>query len=295
MSLRQSCHIFRADSFPLVTPLRYPGAKQWFVQRAKNLLSGRGPSTLVELFAGGAVVGLSLLAAGMFDHLILVEKDQRVAAFWREALRSDSLARNAAKFKPTLQSVRAIVDSKPSNDKEWAFWVYVKNRASYNGLLGGGLSSEENWRFKFPGDLYQVRSLASRITLIEGNALEVLQQYNSAKYAAFLDPPYFFKADQLYREHQLDHRLLFGTLADWTAPWILTYDDCAEIRSLATEHGMPFEHVPMRDGRHRKRQELVLSNIFPDAPVLDGRICPQLPGEVMRNIRPAIQDASISQ
>jgi DNA adenine methylase len=230
----------------------------------------------------------------MFEHLILVEKDQRVAAFWREALRSESLARSAAKFKPTLQSVRAIVDGEPSNDKEWAFWVYVKNHASFNGLLDGGLSSERNWRFKIPGDLYQVRSLASRITLIEGNALEVLQQYNSAKYAAFLDPPYFFKADQLYREHQVDHRRLFETLAGWTAPWILTYDDCPEIRNLAREHGMACEHVPMRDGRHRKRQELVISNIFPDAPVFDVRICPEPPGEVMRNIRAAIQDASMS-
>jgi DNA adenine methylase len=290
VSLQQSCRIFRADFFPLVTPLRYPGAKQWFVSRAMALLSGIGPSTLVEPFAGGAVVGLSLLAGGLFDRLILVEKDQRVAAFWREALRSDALARNAAKFKPTPQSVRAIVSSNPSNDKEWAFWVYVKNRASFNGLLDGGLSREENWRFKIPGDLYQVRSLASRITLIEGNALEVLQQYNSAKYTAFLDPPYFLKADQLYREHQLDHRRLFETLAGWTAPWILTYDDCLEIRRLATEHRMAFQHAPMRDGRHRKRQELVLSNIFPDAPVFDVRICPESPGEVLGNIRAAIQD-----
>jgi site-specific DNA-adenine methylase len=156
--------------------LRYAGGKRWFYDEAKKFVEQQRPSVFIGLFAGGATVELSLLAANLCDHLVLVEKDPRVAAFWRVALSSDSFARRVAKFIPTTESVTRVLSASPKNDDDWAFWVYLKSRTSFNGILHGGLSvSEIDWSWKtIPVDLYQIRALASRITFIEGCALDIL-------------------------------------------------------------------------------------------------------------------------
>ena len=252
---------FISNSIPLLTPLRYPGGKQWFFNRAKEFFERRRPSVLLGPFAGGATVELSLLAANLCNRLILVEKDPRVAAFWRAALGDDRLSRRVAKFEPTPENVGAVLAQTPKNDLDWAFWVYVKNRTAFNGNLNGGMAkNQRDWRWKdIPIDLYQIRALASRITFFEGCALDALQVHNSPDYGAFVDPPYVKKGRLQYREHELDHNRLFDILAAWRGRWLLTYDDCQQVRELSGAHGMVCEQVSMRDARHRNRRELVIT------------------------------------
>lgn len=262
---------FISNSIPLLTPLRYPGGKKWFFDRAKKFFERQRPSILLGLFAGGATVELSLLAANLCDHLILVEKDPRVAAFWRAALRDDRLARRVAKFEPNLESVKAVLTKDPKNDLDWAFWVYLKNRTAFNGNLDGGMATNQrDWRWKnIPIDLYQIRALASRISFIEGCALDALQTYNCPDYGAFADPPYVEKGRLQYREHELDHKWLFELLEAWRGRWLLTYDDCQQVRELAGAHGMVCEQVSMLDAKHRSRVELVVTKPEVIMPILE--------------------------
>lgn len=196
---------------PKVTPLRYPGGKKWLYPHVAKFFQGQRPSVLLGLFAGGATVELSLLAANLCDRLVLVEKDARVAAFWRCALNNDKLVNRVSRFEPTLENVTRELDKSPRTDLDWAFWVYLKTRTGFNGILDGGMSKiQKNWRWKkVAGDLFQIRALSSRITFVEGCALEVLEKYNRQDFGAFVDPPYIEKGKLLYQEHELDHPKLF--------------------------------------------------------------------------------------
>ncbi len=40
----------------------------------------------------------------------------------------------------------------------------------------------------------------------------------------------------------------------------MTYDDCPEVESLATEHGFVVERVAMKNTHHEKKFELLISN-----------------------------------
>jgi hypothetical protein len=58
----------------------YPGRKHWFVQAAACYFRKDSCFTLLEPFAGSAVIELSLLYAQIVERLILVEKDAGVPA-----------------------------------------------------------------------------------------------------------------------------------------------------------------------------------------------------------------------
>ena len=75
--------IVNIASVPHRSPFRYPGGKTWLVPRVRQwLASTPRPQELIEPFAGGAIVGLSVLFENLVDQLLLVELDEDVAAVW---------------------------------------------------------------------------------------------------------------------------------------------------------------------------------------------------------------------
>ena len=57
---------------------------------------------------------------------------------------------------------------------------------------------------------------------------------NEARAILYLDPPYFKKGGDLYQccFNSSDHTRLADMLKDTWHEWVLSYDDCEEIRSL---------------------------------------------------------------
>jgi DNA adenine methylase len=64
------------------SPFRYPGGKTWLVPAVTLWLSreNRRPGHFVELFAGGGIVGLTVAAEGLADHVTMIELDPDVAS-----------------------------------------------------------------------------------------------------------------------------------------------------------------------------------------------------------------------
>ena len=68
--------------------------------------------TLIEPFAGNASYGILHLLVGRFDHLILVELDRRVAAFWTALLDDkigEELIESVRKFEVPLPDSEILV------------------------------------------------------------------------------------------------------------------------------------------------------------------------------------------
>ncbi|MGH7194996.1 MAG: DNA adenine methylase, partial [Candidatus Saccharimonadales bacterium] len=79
--------VVNVASVPHRSPFRYPGGKTWLVPHARRWLSNiRRSAEFAEPFAGGGIVGLSVLFEGLADRLTLFEIDKDIAAVWKTIL-----------------------------------------------------------------------------------------------------------------------------------------------------------------------------------------------------------------
>ena len=176
--------IGREDSLRPLHVLRYPGGKKWLSPHISLLSFAFGryinltymdgtrgrihltPTFLIEPFAGGGVVGLSLLNNNLIKRLVLVEKDPRVAAFWKAALSDSRFADRVEKFRCTRKTVEDVCDNP---DRDRAFWTLVKNRCAAGGNLSGGLMKDVSCRWNGnvnAAALQKIRKLSPRIQIL---------------------------------------------------------------------------------------------------------------------------------
>jgi DNA adenine methylase len=263
--------------------LRYPGGKRWLSPdvsflhfafgRYINLTyptDGRrdrihlSPTFLIEPFAGGGVVGLSLLNQNLIKRLVLVEKDSRVAAFWREALSNPHFAERVERFRCTRKNVKDVCDNP---DRDPAFWTLVKNRCAVGGSLTGGLmrNVSSRWNGKVhAAALRKIHELSPRIDFFERDGVEVLRDHASdPDAAAFVDPPYVAAGRGLYRQWEVDHSAVFDVLARWKGFWVMSYDSAPEIKALLKKHKFAYREASMRANKGKVKKELIMRSIPP--------------------------------
>lgn len=258
------------------SPFRYPGGKSWLVERMlKEITQQQRPArTYLEPFAGGASVGLAVASLRLADRVVLVEKDKNVAAVWRTALGRESewLAREIVQFDFSKVNVETVLGSHPRSVRERAFRTLLKNRVSRGGLLtkrGGILNSGERgngigsrwYPITLANRIRKIRSLADRVSFIEGDGLEVLVDLAPQKsLVAFIDPPYTAHdnsaGNRLYDEYEIDHAELFNVCARLSGRFYMTYDDNIIIRKMIREYGYRCERIAMRSTHHQTRYEL---------------------------------------
>src|SRR6266436_534201 len=83
-----SASVVNVASVPHRSLFRYPGGKTWLVPRVRRWLASLSsrPKEFCEPFAGGGIVGLSVLFENSVDSLTLIELDENVAAVWQTIL-----------------------------------------------------------------------------------------------------------------------------------------------------------------------------------------------------------------
>jgi site-specific DNA-adenine methylase len=227
------------------------GTKSWFVPRALQFLNGWHPKTIVEPFAGSAVVGLSLLNEGCAERLVLAESDEDYLAFWRTALGDSNFSYRVSKWTKTIlgipfeeQKPFVLASLEEMKRDDPGFWILLQTRCGFNGMKNGGYMTEKHRGgilSRWPRDLDQsldvLYGLRHRITVME-DAFEALAAFDSEDSYAFVDPPYTMTekcpGHRMYDEAEIDHRALHQTLAAWKGQWQLTYNKCGETSKLTT-------------------------------------------------------------
>lgn len=272
--------IVNVASVPQRSPFRYPGGKTWLVPRIRQWLASLPyqPTEFIEPFAGGAIVGLTVAAEGLADHVTLVELDEAVAAVWQTILHDDGggewLADQIVNFDLTPESVKAVLAHPPSSTREQAFQTILKNRVNRGGILAPGagmIKSGENGKGLlsrwYPETLrrrvLEIVQIRNRITFLHGDGLMVLQNYAERDATVFfIDPPYTAAGKQagsrLYAHPNLDHKLLFRSTKLLSGDFLMTYDDIDEVRRLARSHEFDLQPVAMKNTHHAKMTELLI-------------------------------------
>lgn len=270
--------IVNVASVPQRSPFRYPGGKTWLVPRLRRWLASRPnrPALFVEPFAGGASIGLTAAFEHLAGHVLLVERDEQVAAVWQTILGMDGewLADQVVRFRLTRASVSAELAQTNLTTRELAFQTILRNRVQRGGILapgaglmkagedGRGLASR--W---YPATLRRrildIVAIQERLTFIRGDGLAVLRAHAGDRDAAFfIDPPYTAAGKRagarLYRHSELDHEALFALTSRLAGDFLMTYDDAAGVRGLARRHGFDLRLVAMKSTHHAAMTELLI-------------------------------------
>jgi len=282
-------------SNPYVSPLRYPGGKRKLLPLVADLVERSGPvSLLVEPFAGGASVSIGLLEAGLATEIALSDKDELVASFWKTVF-----SRNAASFADLIACAqvdlgewRRLRNSSPRTDFERAYKCLFLNRTSFSGILheragpigGQGQKSAYAIDCRFNRDrlasrILELSRLRDRVLFVKRQDYwktvdHVRNLLQSKRYAAngllwYLDPPFFEKAETLYRYTFMDagHLVLRHLLRELEGRWVLSYDDVPQARKFYSQD-LGFARVNLSynariDSKERlTSSEIVVSNII---------------------------------
>ena len=238
-----------------LSPLRYPGGKSKLIDYLYSKLSAEKLDTFVEIFAGGASLGLSLLDAGIIRHLVLNDKDPGVYALWKVILECprELLDRlhGPVPSHGELAKAKAILATGDAAEGLVAWSFLLSNRLSYSGIisanpLGGKNGTQEallaRWNpKKLEERILQIHEMKERITVYNQDACQFLTEtgYWHRNSTCFIDPPYYVKGPKLYPcfYTEKDHKELAWCLQALyketpEADLIITYDDHPFIRAL---------------------------------------------------------------
>lgn len=215
-------------------------------------LNGFRSLPVVEPFAGGAGASLKLLSQEETPGIQINDVDRSIYDFWWSVKnRPKDFARMLEDVPvsiPEWQRQRAIYRSKRRMSRlQRGFATFYLNRCNRSGIIMnggpiGGIEQEGPWkidaRFGKAGLLERCARIAeygNRISLSRLDGIELIDTLPPTENFLFIDPPYFGKGQTLYM-NALDatyHSSLSGRLRSLgDSPWVLTYDDCDEIRDL---------------------------------------------------------------
>jgi DNA adenine methylase len=269
-----STRIVNVASVPHRSPFRYPGGKTWLVPQVRRWLASmaRKPSLLVEPFAGGAIVGLTVAFERLAESVLLAEIDADVGAVWQTVLtgRGESLARRIREFVLTAESAREVLESTPRASEDRAFAAIVRNRVRHGGIMAPGASMmKEGENGRGIGSRWYPDTIAKRLLAIgehrnvirfeRADAFDCIERHAHDPDAVFfVDPPYTVAGRRLYNHSEIDHERLFETMASVRGAFLLTYDDAPEVRSWARDAGFDAGEVAMKSRQHSRKTELLI-------------------------------------
>lgn len=256
------------------SPLRYPGGKgrlgPWLASVIdKNGLKG---GWYVEPYAGGAGAALYLLLQGHVGHIVINDADPLIHAFWQSVVHESDAFADMIRETPVTMESRARLQAMVANPAgystlELGFAAFFLNRTSRSGILTGGVIGGKEQagpykldaRYKVDDLVTRVRAIGAvreQITVLGMDALDLLLHSSPgfpAKTLIYLDPPYYVKGSQLYRNHyqHADHEAIAHCAQLLTHPILITYDDTPEIHELFSS--MTSSHFSLQYSTHLSR------------------------------------------
>lgn len=265
-----------------VSPLRYPGAK-WRLEKfvhsvlVANKLEG---GHYAEPFAGGASLAISLLLQNYVSEIHLNDLDKSIYSFWQSALNHTNELIELISTTPvtidTWNEQKLVqLNKNIATPLELGFSTFFLNRTNRSGILTagviGGKNQAGNWkidaRFNKENLIFRILRIAEKkdsIHIYNLDAVDFLKKCNTElpeKSFVYLDPPYFVKGQELYMNfyNQDDHFHLSNfVLEELNKPWMVSYDDVPEIKSLYSKAHATEEPylLPYSASKERKGKEI---------------------------------------
>jgi DNA adenine methylase len=237
-----------------LSPLRYPGGKSAMAGLLSQLrkINGLGYQSIAEPFAGGAGASLGLLFLEEAPEILINDVDPAIYDFWWAVLnKTKSFSRMVAEKRVSMTEWRRQRDAYRNkalrSRLQRGFATFYLNRCNRSGIIMnggpiGGIKQEGEWklnaRFNKKELIRRCEKIAEfrdRIHVSGNDGIDFIKATDPDRTFYFIDPPYFKKGKTLYLNALSDeyHASLARKLKSMRgASWVLTYDDCAEIRKM---------------------------------------------------------------
>ena len=157
------------------------------------------------------------------------------------------------------------------------FSTLYLNRTNRSGIIKAGVIGGKNQDGNYKMDcrfnkksiisrILKISEYKNRITLFNFSTEDLIKNYIStisetSDSLIYFDPPYYNKGQQLYSNfyNHNDHVNLSNLIKTHVnIPWILTYDNVEEIRSLYTEYNQQEFILNYSAGKKRKASEIMI-------------------------------------
>ena len=258
------------DKYTDKSPLRYPGGKSRAIQMINQYVP-KNITHVVSPFVGGASLelwwasrGITVAAGDLYYPLI---------NFWREAQHSPKkMAEWCYKYYPMdefdhddFDEVKAIYGQRHDDDTvstafEDACYFYILNRTSYAGMgaIAGMMTDTPSYTVRLLRLLYNLK--CPKINFHYADFSGLLEQDREC--FAYCDPPYWME-DQFYcieANKDFDHERLLRSLERREGPWIVSYNDCPEVRDLYKHYQIVKVDWAYSMGDKRECKEVLILN-----------------------------------
>lgn len=229
------------------SPLRYPGGKQKAIAQISKMFPARAAEYREPMVGGGSVY-FHARNINFAQSYWINDKFKELVAFWKvtqnpkvcRQLQQDleSLRRGFRSPKEIKQYYLRARQEEPEDDYRIAFLFFFFNRVTFSGTTrAGGFSSAASMERFTASSIERLSSLPEALngTRISELDFEEVIAAPGRDVFVFLDPPYY-TATKLYGRngslHEFDHERLAKMLKKSKHQFLITYDDCKEIRSL---------------------------------------------------------------
>lgn len=236
------------------SPLRYPGGKSSMSGLLGQIrrLNGLGDRAVAEPFAGGAGASLTLLYLEETPEILINDADPAIHDFWwavlnRPKVFADMISNTRVNMAEWRQQ-RDVYRSRGRISRlRRGFAAFYLNRCNRSGIIMnggpiGGVRQEGNWKLDARFNQAELRQRCEkiaeyrdRIQVSGHDGIQFIKIHNPDSHFYFIDPPYYAKGKTLYlnaldEEYHVALGAHLRTMAD--AAWVLTYDDCPEVRRI---------------------------------------------------------------
>ncbi|MBZ0189043.1 MAG: DNA adenine methylase [Candidatus Obscuribacterales bacterium] len=239
----------RATVEAFKSPLRYPGGKQKAIKQISPMLP-KSAFEYREPMVGGGSVFFHVRSIGFAKSYWINDEFEELVSFLKTV-------KNKTKCKMLMQDLEELrrdFDSaddvkkfyhlarkeEPTDKYRQALLFFFFNRVTFSGTTrAGGFSSQASIKRFTRSSIERLDKLpeAMQDTRITHGDFQNVIQAPGEDVFLFLDPPYF-TAKKLYgrdgKLHEFDHERLADLLKNTPHRFLITYDNCQEIRDLYT-------------------------------------------------------------
>ncbi len=261
------------------SPLRYPGGKGKILSFMIELIKLNKLENIeyVEPYAGGAAVALGLLINGFVNKIHINDSDMAIHAFWYSILNYTELFIKKIISTPiTVEEWRNQKNIYNNIDQysilEVGFSAFFLNRCNRSGVLKGGLiggyEQKGNWkidaRFNKQDLIKRIERIAlfkDKIKLYNEDTAELLENNKETfkNCILYLDPPYYEKGYQLYKNHYKpsDHEKISALVKELNCYWVVSYDNVKPIVALYKNIKKRVFNISYSAGKNRSGKEVM--------------------------------------
>lgn len=239
--------LYDAPSVVYRSPLRYPGGKQKAIAQISQMFPADYDEYREPMVGGGSVY-FHARSQGIGRKFWINDEFPELVSFWKTT-QSPELCRklqneleqlrvgfkNASEIKKFFEKVR---QEQTDDQYRSAFLFFFFNRVTFSGTTRAGGFSSQAGLHRFTSSSIERLSLMPealfKTKITHGDFAPVITKPGKNVFI-FLDPPYY-TAKKLYGRngelHAFDHERLAHILRFTKHKFLITYDDCAQIRQL---------------------------------------------------------------